>query len=141
MGVPVLVLDTHVVLDIFVFQDPAVDALRDGLLQRQVIWLATVAMRDELTRVLDYPRIAARMARKGLLQDRLLSEIDRLMVLHPEAAPARVRCRDADDQKFIDLALAHGASLLSRDREVLCLARPLLALGVKVSALYLAAPR
>jgi putative PIN family toxin of toxin-antitoxin system len=136
MGVPVLVLDTHVVLDIFVFQDPAVDALRDGLLQRHVLWLATLAMRDELKRVLDYPRIAARMSQRGLLPDRLLPEIDQVMVLHPEAAPAKVRCRDADDQKFIDLALAHGACLLSRDREVLCLAKPLLALGVNVSASF-----
>lgn len=139
MTVPVLVLDTHVVLDLFVFHDPAVDALRDSLLQRQVLWLATPAMRDELLRVLGYPRIAAQVVRRGQALERMVSSIDQMMTLRPDAAPAPVRCRDPDDQKFIDLALAHGARLLSRDREVLRLARPLLKLGVSVSASFCSA--
>jgi predicted nucleic acid-binding protein len=41
------------------------------------------------------------------------------------------RCPDADDQKFIDLAAAHApAWLLSRDRHILKLKKPLLKLGV-----------
>ena len=136
MAVSLLVLDTQVVLDILVFQDPAVDVLRDRLRQRQVLWLATPAMRVELVRVLGYPRIAAQVVQRGLVLERLVYAMDQMMTLRPDAAPAPVRCRGPDDQMFIDLALAHGARLLSRDREVLRLAKPLLALGVSVSALF-----
>jgi predicted nucleic acid-binding protein len=44
-----------------------------------------------------------------------------------------MRCTDTDDQKFIDLALAHGARwLLSRDRAVLKLGRRTRVLGLEV---------
>ena len=43
-----------------------------------------------------------------------------------------VRCRDPDDQMFIDLAVAHRAQLLSKDALVLRLARRLRPLGVVV---------
>jgi predicted nucleic acid-binding protein len=49
-----------------------------------------------------------------------------------EVAPkASVTCRDADDQKFIDLAVQHQAMLLSKDRAVLCMKKRLLALSVR----------
>ena len=48
-------------------------------------------------------------------------------------AAGRMRCTDGDDQKFIDLALGHGARwLLSRDRAVLKLARRARPLGLSV---------
>ena len=50
--------------------------------------------------------------------------------LVPVAPKATVTCRDADDQKFIDLAVAHKAMLLSKDNAVLCMSKRLLALGV-----------
>jgi predicted nucleic acid-binding protein len=38
------------------------------------------------------------------------------------AAPkAPYTCKDADDQKFIDLAVQHGAALHSKDAQVLCM--------------------
>jgi len=46
------------------------------------------------------------------------------------AAPrASAVCKDPDDQQFIDLAVHHGAILLSKDRAVLSLRKRLLALG------------
>jgi predicted nucleic acid-binding protein len=42
-------------------------------------------------------------------------------------------CRDTDDQKFIDLAVAQGATLLSKDKHVLALRRKLAALEVAVA--------
>ena len=42
-------------------------------------------------------------------------------------------CKDADDQKFIDLAVAHAAILLSKDRAVLSLRKRLLAHGAQVA--------
>ena len=40
-------------------------------------------------------------------------------------------CKDPDDQKFIDLAVAHGATLLSKDRAVLALKKRLERLDVR----------
>jgi predicted nucleic acid-binding protein len=51
----------------------------------------------------------------------------------PPAARAPVRCRDPDDQIFIDLAVAHRAELLSKDALVLRLRKRLAALGVLVA--------
>ena len=47
------------------------------------------------------------------------------------APKASVTCSDPDDQKFIDLAVAHQATLLSKDNAVLCMAKRLLALDVR----------
>lgn len=50
------------------------------------------------------------------------------------AGPAtRMRCTDPDDQKFVDLALGHGAKwLVSRDKAVLKLNRRVQPLGLRV---------
>ena len=40
-------------------------------------------------------------------------------------------CKDPDDQQFIDLAVQHGAILLSKDQAVLRLRKRLMALGVE----------
>ena len=57
-----VVLDTNIVLDAFVFDDPATRVLKQALAASQLQWLATKAMRDELVRVLCYPKILPRMA-------------------------------------------------------------------------------
>ena len=48
-----VVLDTNIVLDLFVFSDPATAALRSALESGAARWVATSVMRDELERVLD----------------------------------------------------------------------------------------
>jgi predicted nucleic acid-binding protein len=50
-----IVLDTNIVLDLFVFDDPATQPLQQALETQQLRWLATPAMRVELARVLAYP--------------------------------------------------------------------------------------
>ncbi|MFM8590714.1 MAG: VapC toxin family PIN domain ribonuclease, partial [Limnohabitans sp.] len=42
-------------------------------------------------------------------------------------------CKDADDQKFIDLAVQHGAALHSKDTQVLRLQKRLLTHGVRLN--------
>ncbi|MDP1782840.1 MAG: PIN domain-containing protein, partial [Hydrogenophaga sp.] len=56
-----LVLDTNIALDLFVFQDAATEALRQAVERADGAWIATAAMREELVRVLDYPQIARRL--------------------------------------------------------------------------------
>jgi predicted nucleic acid-binding protein len=49
------------------------------------------------------------------------------------AGEPRLRCRDADDQVFIDLALVHRARwLLTRDKALLALARRARPLGTEI---------
>ena len=128
-----LVLDTNIVLDLLLFQNPQAQGLRQALDQQQLRWLATPPMREELARVLAYPKIAAVLARLDNNVARLLAQWDAQVSVVAVAPRCAVRCRDPDDQMFIDLAVAHRAVLLSKDALVLRLAKRLLPLGVVVS--------
>ncbi len=127
---PLWVLDTNIVLDVFLFADPAAQPLREALAQARIRWISTTPMREELARVLGYPHIAKRMDFYQRSFEDLLHDYDQHS--HPvDVAPrAPLRCKDPDDQRFIDLALAHHAGLLSKDHAVLCMAKRLRALGV-----------
>lgn len=129
-----IVLDTNIVLDALVFNDPAAQPLKAALAAQSVEWLATPAMRDELARVLGYPKIVARMAYYQVSADAVLARFDAQVRLVAVAPKTMLTCRDPDDQKFIDLAVAHKAVLLSKDRAVLCMAKRLLALDVRARA-------
>lgn len=129
-----VVLDTNIVLDLFIFADPAVAPLRGLLQARRLHWLATRPMRDELERVLQYTHLQPRMQYHGVTAQHVLAAFDtgaRLAEVAPRAPHA---CKDADDQKFIDLAVAQRAMLVSKDKAVLCMRKRLLALGVQVAA-------
>ncbi len=129
------VLDSNVVLDLLVFRDASAQALQRALAAGDIEWLATAAMRDELARVLGYPKIMTRLAAQRLRADDVLAQFDALVRLVAVAAKAGVTCRDPDDQKFVDLAVAQRCLLLSKDGALLCLRRRLAALGVQVQTL------
>ena len=125
-----IVLDTNIVLDLAVFQDPATQALRDALARGASVLIATQAMRDELERVLDYPQVLKSLRHHGRDKAHVLAYWDQQTTLVDVAVKAPVTCKDPDDQKFIDLAVAHQAQLLSKDHAVLCMAKRLAVLGV-----------
>lgn len=131
-----LVLDTNVVLDMLVFDDAAARPLAGGLRAGALRWLATAAMREELARVLAYPKLAQRVALQHGGAQAVLHEFDRHASLVPPAARAAVTCGDPDDQKFIDLAVAHRCTLVSKDREVLRLGKRLALLQVAAVAAW-----
>jgi len=133
-----VVLDTNIVLDLFVFDDAAARPLRAALEAGHLQWLSTIDMRAELQRVLGYPQIAPRVAFYALTPGDVLAHFDRLARLVAPASRTSVTCSDADDQRFIDLAVAHGAQLLSKDRAVLTMKRRLERLGVSVSTSWTA---
>ena len=133
----VVVLDTNIVLDLLVFRDPACASLRQALHDGRLAWLASAAMRDELARVLGYPQIVPRLAFYELEAQAVLAEFDRhARIVGVAPAVPLLRCKDPDDQKFIDLAVAHRAWLLSKDSAVLRLAKRLLPLGVRVQKAF-----
>ena len=132
-----VVLDTNIVLDLWVFQDPAAAALLQALESGATVWWATTPMREELARVLDYPLIQKRLLQRQLspkysnpdlpqspdssAADWVLREFDRLAKVVEVPTKAPITCKDPDDQKFIDLAVAQGCGLLSKDHAVLCM--------------------
>lgn len=120
-----LVLDTNIVLDLWVFRDAAVAELAAAIAGKQVTWLATDAMRDELSAVLAYEQIGERMAAAQISCDEVLAAFDAHAVIVDAPGAAIHKCRDPDDQKFVDLAVAHAATLLSKDAQVLALRRKL----------------
>ena len=127
-----VVLDTNVVLDLLVFADPSTQALRTALAEGSLQWLATQEMRQEFGRVLAYPRITGHLQRQLMQAGELLERFDAMTQRVERAAPSGLRCSDPDDQIFIDLALAHGAMLLSKDAAVLALRKRLAMRGVAV---------
>ena len=129
-----IVIDTNIVLDMFVFNDAAAAPIRQGLQAGEIVWLATSPMRDELARVLAYPKIITRLIFYRLAADDVLASFDLHARLVDVAFRAGLTCSDADDQKFIDLAVAHGALLLSKDKAVISMAKRLLAEGIRAQA-------
>ncbi len=129
---PQVVLDTNVVLDWLVFRNPSCAPIAQAIETGCVRWVVTDAMRGELAHVLGRGVVSAWSPD----EDALWSHWHRLAVTveTPSAhqTSPRLRCTDADDQKFIDLALTHAQWLVSRDRAVLKLARRAAPLGLRV---------
>jgi predicted nucleic acid-binding protein len=133
------VLDTNIVLDLFVFDDARTRLLKAELTAASTSgdcrWISTAVMRDELERVLAYPHIAAKMGASQIEAAAVLAQFDQHVRLEPVATRAPAICKDPDDQKFIDLAVLHQATLLSKDKAVLCMKKRLLGLGVVVQSM------
>ena len=129
-----IVLDTNIILDAFVFNDPAAEPVRQALAGQQVDWLATQPMREELARVLAYPKIIQKLAFYKVGAKEVLARFDQHARIVDVAPKASVTCSDPDDQKFIDLAVQHRALLLSKDKAVISMRKRLLALGICAQA-------
>ena len=132
-GAQAWVIDTNIVLDLWLFEDPATIPLRAALQSGAISHLATDSMRDELERVLAYPHLVKRMAKSNIQAQDILNRFDEHQLAAEPAAKAPCTCKDPDDQKFIDLAVAHAAPLLSKDKAILCMKKRLLQSGVALN--------
>lgn len=116
-----LVIDTNVALDLLVFADRQAAPILAAVESGRALWLTATSCRDELRRVLAYPELKLPAATQSAVFQRYqeLAAEPAAPTLRP--VPAELpRCRDADDQPFLELAAAAGAHLLiSRDRELL----------------------
>lgn len=130
-----LVLDTNVSLALWLFADPTLVELDRALRDGRCRWVSSPALWAELAHEVR-PR---RCARLGLTPQRVMATIgaiplDLLEVAPCPSVPENMRCKDPDDQVFVDFALASGAhALLSRDRAVLALRRPAAVRGLTIS--------
>ena len=113
---PRLIIDTNIWLDLVVFGDPRVQALRDGLESGHYRAIGTHAMRSELAVVLARPQFGL----SDVQQRAALQQWEALTEKVDVAPPCNLSCRDPDDRKFLDLAVAHRVDwLLSKDRALL----------------------
>ncbi|WP_427312944.1 PIN domain-containing protein [Cupriavidus sp. H39] len=119
---PRVVLDSNIWVDLLVFRDPHVEPIRAALEAGTIAPVIRADCREELRRVLAYPQFARFEVDIGAA----LATVDRLATL--QAAPPQAdsdaiclpRCKDTDDQKFIELAhFAGAACLVSKDKAVL----------------------
>ncbi|HJS75592.1 MAG TPA: putative toxin-antitoxin system toxin component, PIN family [Vicinamibacteria bacterium] len=117
-----VVLDTNTVLSALLFAQRRLTWLRESWESGRINPLCSDATIEELLRALAYPKF-------GLTELEIMTLL-RSYVLHaqvvlPTEAPIKQapKCRDADDQKFLDLAFAGGAEVLvTGDRDLLALA-------------------
>jgi len=144
-----VVIDTNVILDMFLYTDPRVSALVAALNSGELQWLATRVMREELARVLQYEHLQKRLMGKtsaevastdqGSATARallILDKMDQQAHLVEVAPRASYVCKDVDDQKFIDLAQAHRSMLISKDKAVLSMKNRMARVGVQVMSVY-----
>ena len=117
-----VVLDTNTWLDLLWFRDPRCAALSAALADGRVCAVTDAACRDEWLRVLAYPKLGIGEAERA----GLCAQLDAIAVVIDANVPAvgLPRCKDADDQKFLELAHgARAAALCTRDAELLALAK------------------
>jgi len=131
------VIDTNVLLDWLVFDDP--DGLAVGAAVRAgtLRWLLTPAMHEEATDVFGrlgrLPELQRWRHREAHAHAMLATWATPVPAPDPLPFAQRVRCTDPDDQVFVDLALARRVPwLISRDRAVLKLAKRMGRWGVTV---------
>jgi putative PIN family toxin of toxin-antitoxin system len=119
-----LVLDTNVWLDWLVFDDPSVAPIKAAVAADQVEVFIDAPCEAELERALGYD-----LGKRTIDVAACLAECRRVVRRIEKAAPEAERaqlpvCRDRDDQKFMEAALAAGADfLVTKDRRLLDLAR------------------
>jgi len=111
------VLDTNVILDCFAFDGPLARPLADAIRGGEVEVLTSAACLAELKRVLDYPKLKLTPEQRSTAYQRF---VDVAASVEPALVADVPRCRDRDDQVFLDLAAAAGVDyLFSRDARVL----------------------
>ncbi len=134
-----LVLDTNIVLDWLIFNDPSLIALSEGIRDKRIAVLTHQLAIDELIRVLAYPKLQLDETKQ---EEVLASYVSQTSVttmpdsfslanlLLPDGFP---RCSDRDDERFLAVAYhAKADALVSRDKAVLRLRRRAAQFGLRI---------
>ena len=128
------VLDTNVVLDLIHWNDPGVAPLAAALRSGAVVACTDESCLKELELVLARPEFLgdAPRAREHAATYRAAARV--IAADGRPALPSLPRCKDPDDQKFLELARAYGAELLvTKDKALLALARRKHALAFRIA--------
>jgi putative PIN family toxin of toxin-antitoxin system len=114
-----VVLDTHICLEWFLWDSPRLTPLRLAHAAGFLTLLNSLETRQEWRRVLAYPQFALSLERI----DKYCADYHALAILTPtltaEQALSLPKCRDLDDQKFLELSMAANAQfLITRDKKL-----------------------
>ena len=124
MSPQLIVIDSQSLFDWMVFRNPVCARWDAALSTQEWKWIFTSEMKAEFDFVaakgfgerwpVDAEAVASAWSRHG----------QQVETPPPASAATRLHCTDADDQKFIDLAIASRAHMLvTRDKALLRLAR------------------
>jgi putative PIN family toxin of toxin-antitoxin system len=128
------VVDTNVWLDIHFFLDRDCQSVAAALASKGWIAARCEQTDAELAAVLRRPRFSPGPAERSRLHA-CLHQWQAGARLFAVSGQAPCRCRDPDDQKFLDLAWsAQAAVLLTKDRALLALARQARRFGLAILA-------
>lgn len=118
-----VVFDTNVLLSLFVFKDSRFAPFRGEVAAGRWIALTSAPCLAEYRRVLGYPLFALEAAQQEAAYAAYLDLVCMIDAV-PQPAVALPRCRDRDDQKFLELARDGGAHwLVTADKLLLRLRR------------------
>ena len=113
-----LVLDTHVVLEMLLWHSPRHAPLLDSQKAGACVFLVDAATLDEFERVLAYSVLMLDAAQQAQVYVRYLAcAIPQVSLEAPADLP---RCKDVNDQKFLELSYSADAfALITRDKKLL----------------------
>ena len=131
----VVVFDTNVLLDLFVFNDFRALHLKRALIEGNIEALATQKTLEEFSDVIARPLFSLDESQQELIHNQWLNLAK---VLDDQSLlKAPWVCQDPDDQVFLDLAYtAKPCSLISKDNEVLRFTNKAAAEQVLITADY-----
>lgn len=117
-----VVLDTQVWLDWLVFDDPSAARIREARAAGRVEIVIDQPCEAELVRVLAYD--LGKYSLEAAEQTHCVARCRSVSRRVPTGSPGELpRCKDPDDQKFLELAAGAGARyLISKDQALLALA-------------------
>jgi putative PIN family toxin of toxin-antitoxin system len=116
------IFDTNILVSAALLSGSRADACVRAVLARDIPLIFSAATYDELADVLMRPKLDRYVSRR--IREALLRTWHKTAVMFPEAALREgVRdCRDPDDDKFLELALASGArAVVTGDEDLLVL--------------------
>ncbi|NEX59813.1 putative toxin-antitoxin system toxin component, PIN family [Noviherbaspirillum galbum] len=121
-----IVIDTNVCLDLFVFHDPRWSALLLALHERRVEAVTRDDCRDEWRAVLHYSHLPLDDRSRPVADAEFAALIQVIgrQDLVPRVDVVLPKCKDTDDQKFLEIARDAGAEvLITKDKALLKLAK------------------
>lgn len=130
-----VVLDTNILLDIFVFNDHRASDLKQALMNQEIHAPASQKTITELADVIGRPIFNL----NNTQQDQILKQWHSLasLVSDDTLASAPWNCEDEDDQIFLDLAYKlKPAILISKDNALLKLSKKVAAEEILITADY-----
>lgn len=117
-----VVLDTNTILSALLFKSGRLTWIREGWLARRFIPLCSAATSDELIRAIAYRKFGLSEEDIRVMVGSYIGFAEVVNIL-PDDVDSLPRCRDENDQMFLELAMCGNAeTLVAGDADLLVLA-------------------